>query len=220
MSIYGLPNACGDTASVCLFLRDISLRKGLERRLEAANHKLEEISVKDYLTGVFNRRHFDETLQKEVGRLAREGGVMCVAMVDVDNFKLYNDAYGHLAGDNCLANVAKAMGAVLLRPADEIFRYGGEEFTIIMPQTGKEQALGVAERVREAVADLRIPHCKSGFGHVTISIGVAAIDAASAIFRQQACEELILVADKALYRAKNSGRNKVDCGQCNVGDAE
>ena len=89
-----------------------------------------------------------------------------------------------------------------------------------MPQTGKEQALGVAERVREAVADLRIPHCKSGFGHVTISIGVAAIDAASAIFRQQACEELILVADKALYRAKNSGRNKVDCGQCNVGDAK
>lgn len=96
MSIYGLPNACGDTASVCLLLRDISLRKGLERRLEAANRKLEEISVKDYLTGVFNRRHFDETLQKEVGRLAREGGVMCVAMVDVDNFKLYNDAYGHL----------------------------------------------------------------------------------------------------------------------------
>lgn len=216
MSIYGLPDACGDTASICVFLRDISLRKGLERRLEAANRKLEEISVKDYLTGVFNRRHFDETLQKEVGRLAREGGVLCVAMVDVDNFKLYNDVYGHLAGDNCLACVARAMGAVLLRPADEIFRYGGEEFAIIMPQTGKEQALGVAERVREAVSGLRIPHCKSAFGHVTISIGVAAIDAANATFRQQACEELIRVADKALYRAKNGGRNKVDCGQCKV----
>ena len=186
------------------------------RRLEAANHKLEEISVKDYLTGVFNRRHFDETLQKEVGRLAREGGVLCVAMVDVDNFKLYNDVYGHLAGDNCLACVAKAMGAVLLRPADEIFRYGGEEFAIVMPQTGREQALGVAERVREAVSDLRIPHCKSAFGHVTISIGVAAIDAANAVHRRQACEELIRVADKALYRAKNGGRNKVDCGQCRV----
>lgn len=218
--IYGLPDACGDTASICVFLRDISLRKGLERRLEAANRKLEEISVKDYLTGVFNRRHFDETLQKEVGRLAREGGVMCVAMVDVDNFKLYNDVYGHLAGDNCLACVAKAMGAVLLRPADEIFRYGGEEFAIIMPQTGKEQAIGVAERVREAVAALRIPHSKSDFGHVTISIGVAAIDAANAIFRRQACEGLIMVADKALYRAKNGGRNKVDCGQCIVAEAD
>jgi len=220
MSIYGLPDACGDTATICVFLRDISLRKGLERRLEAANRKLEEISVKDYLTGVFNRRHFDESLQKEVGRLAREGGVMCVAMVDVDNFKLYNDAYGHLAGDNCLARVAKAMGAVLLRPADEIFRYGGEEFAIIMPQTGKEQALCVAERVREAVADLFIPHCKSSFGHVTISIGVAAIDTANAIFGQQACEELIRVADKALYRAKNGGRNQVDSGQCSIDEAD
>ena len=220
MSVYGLPDACGDTASIGVVLRDISLRKGLERRLEAANRKLEEINVKDYLTGVFNRRHFDEILQKEVGRLAREGGVMCLGMVDVDNFKLYNDAYGHLAGDNCLATVAKAMGAVLLRPADEIFRYGGEEFAIIMPQTGKEQAMVVAERVREAVADLRIPHCQSGFGHVTISIGVAAIDAASAIFRQQACEELIKVADKALYRAKNGGRNQVDCGQCSIDEAD
>ena len=220
MSIYGLPDACGETGSICVFLRDISLRKGLERRLEAANRKLEEMNVKDYLTGVFNRRHFDETLLKEVGRLAREGGMMCVAMVDVDNFKLYNDAYGHLAGDNCLTRVADAMRTALLRPADEIFRYGGEEFAVIMPQTGKEQALGVAERVREAVADLRIPHCKSGFGCVTISIGVAAIDDANAHFGQRACEELIRVADKALYRAKNNGRNKVDSGQCSLDEAE
>ncbi|MTJ94173.1 MAG: diguanylate cyclase [Desulfovibrio sp.] len=219
MSIYGLPDACGEIGSICVFLRDISLRKGLERRLEAANRKLEEMNVKDYLTGVFNRRHFDETLLKEVGRLAREGGVMCVAMVDVDNFKLYNDAYGHLAGDACLARVAKAMGAALLRPADELFRYGGEEFAVIMPQTGREQALGVAERVREAVADLRVPHCKSGFGFVTISIGVAAIDAVNAHFGQNACEELIRVADKALYRAKNGGRNKIDSGQCSLDEA-
>ena len=220
LSIFGLPDACGDMTSICVSLRDISLRKGLERRLEAANRKLEEMNAKDYLTGVFNRRHFDETLQKEVGRLAREGGVMCVAMVDVDNFKLYNDAYGHLAGDNCLARVARAMASVLLRPADEIFRYGGEEFAIIMPQTGKEQAVCVAERVREAVANLGIPHCKSSFGHVTISIGVAALDAANAMPGQPACEELIKVADKALYRAKNAGRNKVDCGQCNMEEAD
>ena len=197
-------------------MRDISVRKGLERRLEAANRTLEEMNAKDYLTGVFNRRHFDETLHKEMARLAREGGVMCVGMVDVDNFKLYNDAYGHLAGDECLARVAQAMGAALLRPADEIFRYGGEEFAIVMPQTSKENALNVAERVREAVAGLRIPHCQTDYGVVTVSIGVAGIDAASARFGHQACEKLIRVADKALYRAKDGGRNKVDSDLCSV----
>lgn len=220
ISIYGLPDASGCIGSICVLLRDISLRKGLERRLEAANRKLEEINVKDYLTGVFNRRHFDERLQKEMARLAREGGYMCVGMVDVDNFKLFNDAYGHLAGDDCLARVAKAMSEVLLRPADEIFRYGGEEFAIVMPNTGKEQALIVAERVREAVADLRIPHCKTNLGYITISIGVAAIDASTARLGQQACNKLIRVADKALYRAKNSGRNKVDSGWCSVDDSD
>lgn len=216
ISAFGLPNACGDITSICVFMRDISVRKGLERRLEAANRTLEEMNAKDYLTGVFNRRHFDETLHKEMARLAREGGVMCVGMVDVDNFKLYNDAYGHLAGDECLARVAQAMGAALLRPADEIFRYGGEEFAIVMPQTSKENALNVAERVREAVAGLRIPHCQTDYGVVTVSIGVAGIDAASARFGHQACEKLIRVADKALYRAKDGGRNKVDSDLCSV----
>ena len=173
------------------------------------------MNLRDYLTGVFNRRHFDEVLQREVARLAREGGEMCVGMVDVDHFKLFNDAYGHLTGDACLAGVAKAMSAALYRPADEIFRYGGEEFAIIMPQTGREGGTGVAERVREAVSALRIPHSQSAPGHVTVSIGVAAISAATARLGYPACEELIRVADKALYTAKNSGRNKVASGICN-----
>ncbi len=214
MSIYALPDACGEIHSICVSLRDISLRKGLERRLEAANRQLEEMNLKDYLTGVFNRRHFDESLQREVARLAREGGEMCVGMVDVDKFKLYNDAYGHLAGDDCLARAAKAMSAALFRPGDELFRYGGEEFAIIMPQTGKKSATMVVERVREAVSALGIPHSQSAFGHVTISIGVAALDAASALSGHMACEELIRVADKALYTAKNSGRNKVASAAC------
>lgn len=215
MSICGLPDACGEIRSICVSLRDISLRKGLERSLESANRQLEEISLKDYLTGVFNRRHFDESLQREVTRMAREGDEMCVGMVDVDNFKLYNDVYGHLAGDECLARVARAMKAALFRPADEIFRYGGEEFAIIMPQTGRESAARVAERVREAVSALRIPHCKSAFGHVTVSIGVAALSAANAQ-TGTACEELIRVADKALYAAKNSGRNRIAAGTCGL----
>ena len=214
MSIFGLPDACGEIRSICVSLRGISLRKGLERRLEAANRQLEEMNLKDYLTGVYNRRHFDESLQKEVARLAREGGELCVGMVDVDKFKLYNDAYGHLAGDECLARAAKAMNAALFRPGDELFRYGGEEFAIIMPRTGKESATIVAERVRQAISNLCIPHCQSAFGHVTISIGVAALDAASARAGHSACEELIRVADKALYAAKNSGRNKVASAAC------
>ena len=220
MAMYGLPDACGEIRSICVCLRDISLRKGLERRLEAANRQLEEMNLKDYLTGVFNRRHFDESLQREVARLAREGGEMCVGMVDVDKFKLYNDAYGHLAGDDCLARAAKAMSAALFRPGDELFRYGGEEFAIIMPQTGKESATMVAERVREAISALYIPHCQSAFGRVTISIGVAAIDAASALSGHLACEELIRVADKALYAAKNSGRNKVASAACSVTESD
>lgn len=220
MAMYGLPDACGQISAICVSLRDISLRKGLERRLEAANRQLEEMNLKDYLTDVFNRRHFDESLQREVARLAREGGEMCVGMVDVDKFKLYNDAYGHLAGDDCLARAAKAMSAALFRPGDELFRYGGEEFAIIMPHTGKENATMVAERVREAISALRIPHCQSALGHVTISIGVAAIDAASALSGHTACEELIRVADKALYAAKNSGRNKVASAACSIAESD
>ena len=220
MAIYGLPDACGEIHSICVSLRDISLRKGLERRLEAANRQLEEMNLKDYLTGVFNRRHFDESLQREVARLAREGGEMCVGMVDVDKFKLYNDAYGHLAGDDCLARAAKAMKAALFRPGDELFRYGGEEFAIIMPQTGKESATMVAERVREAISALHIPHCQSAFGRVTISIGVAALSSACAMSGHTACEELIRVADKALYTAKNSGRNKVASAACSLAESD
>ncbi|MEA4990049.1 hypothetical protein SDC9_05808 [bioreactor metagenome] len=220
MAMYGLPDACGEIRSICVSLRDISLRKGLERRLEAANRQLEEMNLKDYLTGVFNRRHFDEALQREVARLAREGGEMCIGMVDVDKFKLYNDAYGHLAGDDCLARAAKAMSAALFRPGDELFRYGGEEFAIIMPQTGKKSATMVAERVREAISALHIPHCQSALGHVTISIGVAALDAASALSGHTACEELIRVADKALYAAKNSGRNKVASAACSIAESD
>ncbi len=220
MSIVGLPDACGDIRSICVSLRDISLRKGLERRLEAANRQLEEMNLKDYLTGVFNRRHFDEALQKEMALLAREGGEMCVGMVDVDHFKLFNDAYGHLAGDACLAGVAKAMGTALYRPGDELFRYGGEEFAIIMPHTDKKGATSVAERVREAVCSLRIPHCHYAPGYVTVSIGVAVISSTNARFGCAACEELIRVADKALYAAKNSGRNKVATGNCTIGERE
>lgn len=220
LSIYGLPDACGEIRSICASLRDISLRKGLERRLEAANRQLEEMNLKDYLTGVFNRRHFDESLQREVARLAREGGEMCIGMVDVDKFKLYNDAYGHLAGDDCLARAAKAMSAALFRPGDALFRYGGEEFAIIMPRTGKESATMVAERVRQAISNLRIPHCQSAFGHVTISIGVAALNAASALSGHTACEELIRIADKALYAAKNSGRNRVASAACSSTESD
>ena len=219
MTAYSLPDACGEIRSVCIFFRDITRRKNLERKLEAANSMLEEIIVKDYLTGVFNRRHFDEMLEQEVARVARAGGELSMCMVDVDKFKLFNDAYGHLAGDECLARVAETMGTVLHRPGDQLFRYGGEEFSIILPNTGMENAVQVAERVRQAVSDLGIPHTGSALGHVTISIGVAGLNAATARLGPAACQALIQTADKALYAAKSGGRNKVASGICTPEDA-
>lgn len=219
MTAYSLPDACGDIRSICLFFRDITHRKNLERKLETANSMLEEIIVKDYLTGVFNRRHFDDVLEREVGRVARAGGELSMCMVDVDKFKLFNDAYGHLAGDECLARVAGAMGKVLHRPGDQLFRYGGEEFAIILPNTGVENAVHVAERVRRTVSDLGIPHTGSALGHVTISIGVAGLDAMTARLGPAACQGLIRTADTALYAAKSGGRNKVAFGLCTPEDA-
>lgn len=218
MTAYSLPDACGSIRSICIFFRDISRRKNLERKLETANSMLEEIIVKDYLTGVFNRRHFDDMLEKEVARVARAGGELSMCMVDVDKFKLFNDAYGHLAGDECLANVAGTMGKMLHRPGDQLFRYGGEEFAIILPNTGRENAVLVAERVRQAVADLDIPHTGSALGHVTISIGVAGLDAGTARLGPPACQALIRMADTALYAAKSGGRNKVASGRCKPED--
>jgi diguanylate cyclase (GGDEF)-like protein len=176
------------------------------RQLEEANRVLEGLSARDGLTGVANRRHFDEVLGREWRRAARERIPLSLILTDVDNFKLYNDHYGHLRGDDCLKAVAETLAGSLSRPGDLCARYGGEEFAMILPNTEEAGAMIVAEKLREAVEQRRLEHVRSpAAGHVTMSVGVATVrpvdDSADPL-------SLVAAADAALYEAKEHGRNR------------
>lgn len=177
----------------------------LYRELEAANLELQRLVSIDGLTGVGNRRCFDGYLDSEWQRLRREGTPLSLILCDIDFFKLYNDTYGHQAGDHCLQQVALAMSNVINRPADFVARYGGEEFAVILPNTNKDGAIQVAEKIRHRVKALAIAHAQSQVsGFVTLSLGVT-----SAIPCFQASPTmLITAADKALYQAKLQGRDR------------
>lgn len=167
---------------------------------------VQELSILDPLTGVFNRRHFDDVLQTEWRRAARNGAPFAVLMIDVDNFKAYNDHYGHRAGDRVLQQVAAEMMATFQRAGDLVARYGGEEFIVLLAGADSNVAAMRAEMLRWRVEQLRIPHEALGAGGVvTISVGVASTVPAS----DNECGELIGEADDELYQAKRSGRNRV-----------
>ncbi|ARJ66829.1 diguanylate cyclase [Magnetospirillum sp. ME-1] len=181
-----------------------TLRDQTEQKL--AQMALQSLAVKDGLTGLANRRSFDEKLEAEWLHNQREGTSMAVLLVDVDHFKLYNDTYGHQKGDSCLKAVASALGEQVFRPSDLAARYGGEEFAVIMPNTGLDGALHVAERIRDAVLALAMPHGASLTADcVTLSIGAAAFVPTE----EHRAEDLVAAADAALYRAKHQGRNRV-----------
>ncbi len=171
-----------------------------------AQKALEELTYQDGLTGVFNRRYFDLKLAEEWAYAQRYRLHLAVLMCDIDFFKLYNDTYGHLSGDECLKSVARALKGQLHRPADVLARYGGEEFGVILPATGPSGAKIVAEKLRQAVLSLNIPHEKSPLGVVSISIGAAAVIPAAG----SSPDTLVHAADTALYTAKASGRNRVE----------
>ncbi len=175
------------------------------RDLERANRELARLSALDGLTSLANRRSFDEHLGQEWQRARRSGVVLSLLMIDVDLFKKYNDAYGHLAGDDCLRKVAGALQQEIRRPADLLARYGGEEFCVILPETELRGALTMAENLCSAVRRLQIRHQLSAWGHVTVSIGAASLQADAGADPQA----LIEAADAALYRAKSAGRNRV-----------
>ena len=181
-------------------------------RLERANEQLERLATEDGLTGVFNRRHFNEILDQEWKRAMREGTEIALLMIDIDHFKKLNDAYGHPTGDECLRSVARTIGAAIHRPADLAARYGGEEFAVLLPDTTLEGAAGMGEKIRGDVEALAIPHRQSSYEHVTISCGVAALRPEPA----SAPAGLVEGADRALYEAKESGRNRVARAQGRV----
>jgi diguanylate cyclase (GGDEF)-like protein len=177
----------------------------LVAELAASNRSLSDLSITDGLTGVANRRRFDEVLAAEWRRGMRSGQPLALAMLDVDFFKKYNDHYGHQGGDECLRAVAQILNRHVHRASDFIARYGGEEFAILGAGTDGAHAWRLAEAIREALEKLALPHTMSPFGHVTISIGVAAIVPTE----QQSVDALIRMADDALYAAKREGRNRV-----------
>lgn len=173
--------------------------------LEEANSKLEFLSNTDGLTGIANRRSFDQALSVEWMRAQRSNSPLSLILLDVDHFKRYNDHYGHLAGDDCLRAIARVLAMGGQRATDITARFGGEEFVVLLPNTSPRGALEIAKRIRHEVMALSLPHVGTPTGIVTVSLGVAC----QAPSLRHASDALLQEADSALYRAKQSGRNCV-----------
>lgn len=176
-----------------------------DARQESANRALQGLVSSDGLTGVANRRTFDERLMSEWNRCVKAKTSLAIVFVDVDYFKAFNDSYGHIAGDACLQQVAQALGACVKRTNDVLARYGGEEFAAILPSTSREDAIIVAERMRSAVEALHLDHDGSTLGRVSISVGVSSMDAVQGVDPMT----VVKLADEAAYSAKENGRNRV-----------
>jgi diguanylate cyclase (GGDEF)-like protein len=181
-------------------------RKELEISLQKSEQQYRELANADALTGLANRRGFDERLEEEWSRAERRGESLALLLIDVDLFKSYNDIYGHIGGDTCLRCIARVIAGTLQRHSDVAARFGGEEFAVILPDTELEAALRVAESVRQAVVTMNLPHTGNPDGIQTISIGVAA----GVPQRNASVTSLLTASDHALYRAKYLGRNRVE----------
>jgi len=174
-------------------------------QLQQRNAELDRLATMDGLTGLANRRHFDDVLDKEWRRAAREKAKLSLIMIDIDFFKFYNDNYGHQGGDDCLKQVSAALQKAVCRPGDLVARYGGEEFVVVLPNTPAEGSMVMAEKLCLAVSTLKIKHEFSKASKVvTISMGVATMIPSSTTSE----EVLIASADQALYEAKEEGRNR------------
>ena len=185
---------------------EVNVRKRIEDELKEANSELERISSRDGLTGLANRRHYEEYIKTEWERMARERKPLSILLCDVDHFKKYNDTYGHLGGDSCLQSIAGVIRDSCRRPADMPARYGGEEFIVALPDTDGPGAVQVAEKIRSGVENLRMEHRASEWGFVTLSIGVATTITSGDTTRHSLTKK----ADIALYRAKEYGRNRTE----------
>jgi diguanylate cyclase (GGDEF)-like protein/PAS domain S-box-containing protein len=190
-------------------VRDISKRKAAEEKLEVVNRILAMQATTDALTGLANRRRFDEVLDTEWRRALRNGAPLSLLLLDVDRFKLYNDRYGHQGGDVCLQAVAASVTDLVRRPGDLVARYGGEEIAVVLPDADADGAAVVAEQIRAAIEALAVEH----LGNVPAEVVTASFGVATAQFQAQgtpcSAEELIAAADAALYEAKRTGRNRV-----------
>jgi diguanylate cyclase (GGDEF)-like protein len=202
---FGLNLGAVDYISKPFSIPVVKARVRTHLQLKQRTDMLENMSMVDGLTGIANRRSFDQTLEQEWRRGRRNSTHISLIMIDIDNFKAYNDNYGHGAGDECLRLVARAIKSCLSRSGDFVGRYGGEEFVVLLPECDKDGALTVAEKIRRKVEELNIIHEFSGTAdHITISLGCMSMS----------CEgddsaEMLRKADQALYSAKEHGRNRV-----------
>lgn len=198
-----------DLQRYCLIqIADSSNSIKREKMLRSHSEVLRKEATTDSLTGLYNRRFFDEHYKMAMGQAVRQKLPISIFMVDIDYFKDYNDYYGHLAGDKTLNTVASTLKNILTRSSDVVARYGGEEFILMLPNMASDNALQFAEKLRRAIWNLAIPHIKSKIGsQLSISIGVSTFDQNSGGNERS----LILAADTALYDAKHKGRNQVSC---------
>lgn len=204
--IYGFTLGAADYITKPFSKVVVRARVGMHAELKRVRDYLESISHLDDLTGIANRRKFNEFLDYAWRFADREKQPISMIMVDIDHFKQYNDHFGHLQGDDCLVRIAQTLAEVVVRETDLVARYGGEEFACILPNTAIEGAWILAENLRLRIAALEIPHAYPGENcSLTISLGVATMTPD----RNMDCRALTTAADEALYRSKESGRNKV-----------
>ncbi len=196
----------GAPTGIIASVRDISARKAVEDQLAEAYQRLEALAREDGLTGLANRRTFDDALSREYRRALRDNKNLGLIMIDVDMFKAFNDRYGHPAGDECLRRISKTLTNTVFRPGDLTARYGGEEFAVLLPDTDEFGAAIIGERIRQAVLLLAIEHDASRHHIMTVSVGAASIGRNAF---EGGADSLLQYADRALYRAKDVGRNTV-----------
>lgn len=186
--------------------REVKERRKVEKSLQKANRELQRLAALDGLTQIANRRRFNEYLKHQWRQMARKNSPISLIICDIDFFKAYNDAYGHIAGDVCLQKVAETLNRGAARPLDLAARYGGEEFAVILPETDAGGAFCLAHNLKKEIDNLKIEHCKSRIHqYITVSMGVAEAYPA----RHSFSETLVADADEALYEAKENGRNLI-----------
>ena len=202
--VHVVRNKQGEVDSLIGFMFDISERKKAEQKLVHLQKELEELSYKDGLTGVFNRRMFDSVLDAEWANAQSNAQPLSLIFLDIDYFKQYNDHYGHIQGDDCLKLMGKILSTAGTRSRDFFARFGGEEFVLVLPETDEKAARLVAERCSQLILDAQISHEKSQVSqYITVSMGVGTITPT----QQDKPLAFIKKVDKRLYQAKKNGRN-------------
>ena len=204
--VHVVRNADDGVEALVGFMFDISERKRSEEELLRLQAELHDLSFKDGLTGLANRRRFDQLMEREWAEARRNRQPLSLVMIDIDYFKQYNDQYGHLQGDACLKQVADLLASSATRARDAIARFGGEEFALVLPETDAADALKIAGRCRTLLADARIAHAGSGIGAMlTVSIGVGTLIPGHG----DEPRALIEAVDRRLYQAKEQGRDRI-----------